>query len=146
MSFSYDLSSDLGRIRLFLGDTDDEDYFLEDEEITVFLEEEPNKYWAAASAAEAIIMKLRGSFVDDEKVGETRVRSKRINELKILADRLRARGGTHMLPSAGGIFQNEVDIALANKNIRKGDFFKGMNDYPGTTDKSNPSVDTDSDF
>lgn len=145
MSFSYladeGLPNDRDRIRLYIGDSNEATHKLEDEEIDVFLEEEPNRWWAAAAAAEALYMRLEAGYFEDQKVGETRLRAKRVDELKKLVDRLRARGATHQLPSAGGIFQDETDTMLANENIRKGDFSQGMNDYPGTTNKSQPSTE-----
>lgn len=145
MSFSYladeGLPHDRDRIRLYIGDANETTHKLEDEEIDVFLEEEPNRWWAAAASAEALYMRLEAGYFEDQKVGETRLRAKRVDELKKLVDRLRARGAAHQLPSAGGIFQDETDAMLANTNIRKGDFSQGMDDYPGTTNRSAPSTE-----
>ncbi len=147
MSFSYLLAEGLpnerDKVRLLVSDTDKEDFLMHDEEIDFYISEEPNKYWAAAAVANGMVMRLQGAFFEDEKVGETRLRTKRINELKILIDQWRARGAAHMLPSAGGIFRDDKRAMDANENILKGDFDRGMNDYPATTRASKPSADRD---
>lgn len=145
MSFSYKLAEGLpnerDQVRLLVSDTDSEEFLMHDEEIDFFLSQEPNIYWAAAATGNSMIMRLGGAFLEDQKVGETRIRAKRINELKLLIDQWRARGATHQLPSAGGIFKDESQEMLANTNILKNDFFRGMTDYPGTTRKSRPEID-----
>ena len=147
MSFSYLLAEGLpnerDKVRLLVGDTDKEDFLMHDEEIDFYISEEPNRYWAAAALANSMIMRLEGGFFEDQKVGETRLRTKRINELKILIDQWRARGATHQLPSAGGVFRDEKRTMDQNENILKGDFDRGMNDYPGTTKASKPALDRD---
>lgn len=145
MSFTYllneGLPNDRDKVRFYTGDTIEDGRSLEDEEIDMVLTEEPNLYWAAASCVNAIISKLQGAYWEDQKVGETRLRAKRINELKILADQLRARGGNHQEPSIGGVYKDEQEAMLSNTNILQGDFYRGMTDYPGTTKRSRPSLD-----
>lgn len=147
MSFSYLLAEGLpnerDKVRLLVGDTDKENFLMHDEEVDFFISEEPNKYWAAAATANGMIMRLEGGFFEDQKVGETRLRTKRINELKILIDQWRARGAAHMLPSAGGIFRDDAEAMDSDTNILKGDFERGKHDYPGTTRRSKPPVDRD---
>ena len=147
MSFSYLLSEGLpnerDKVRLLVSDTDSENFLMEDEEIDFFISEEPNKYFAAASTANTMIMRLEGAFFEDQKVGETRLRTKRINELKLLIDQWRARGATHQLPSAGGIFESDKEAMDDNTNILKSDFERGMSDYPGTTRRSQPPTGRD---
>jgi len=145
MSFSYllneGLPDDRDKVRFYIGDTIEEDHEIEDEEIDMVLSEEENLYWTAASVVNALIAKLQSAYWEDQKVGETRLRAKRISELKILADQLRARGGSHQEPSAGGIYKSDKESMLSNTNILQGDFSRGMHDYPGTTNKSRPSLD-----
>lgn len=137
MTFSYLLAEGIpgerDQVRLLIGDTDEDTHDLEDEEIDFFLSQEPNIYFAGAAAAEAIARKLQAGYFEDQKVGETRLRTKRVNELKILSDQLRNRGAAHKLPSSGGIFVSETEQMLNNDNIIRGDFFKGMHDFPGTS-------------
>ena len=145
MSFSYQLAEGLpgerDQVRFMVGDTTEDGHDLEDEEVDFILSQEPNIYWAAATAANAIITKLQGAYWEDQKVGETRLRARRISELKILADQLRARGGTHQEPSVGGVYRDERRQLLLNTNILRNDFFRGMHDYPGTSRRSSPGLD-----
>ena len=142
MSFSYllneGLPNDRDKVRFYIGDTVEEGYAINDEEIDMVLAEEANLYWASASIVNALIAKLQGAYWEDQKVGETRLRAKRVSELKILADQLRARGGNHQEPSAGGVYKSDKDRMLANTDILQGDFWRGMHDFPGTTNKSRP--------
>ena len=146
MSFSYrlheGLPSDRDEVRFLLGDTDEGNFNLHDEEIDFLLSEEPNKYFAAAAGAEATARKLQAGFFEDQKVGETRLRTKRINELIALSNQLRSRGATHQLPFSGGISKASIEKQLNNTDTKRGDFFTGMNDYPGTTKRSRPANDT----
>ena len=143
--FTYNLAEGLiterDEVRLLIGDTVEEEHNLEDEEIDFFLREECNKYFAAAAAANALMQKLAGGYFEDQKVGETRLRTKRINELKILVDQLRQRGMAKQLPSSGGLFKSETDAMLSTNDIRDGDFFRGMHDMPATTKRSRNSRD-----
>ncbi len=142
MSFSYLLAEGLpnerDKVRLLVSDTDPDTFLMHDEEIDFFISEEPNKYWAAAATANGMVMRLEGGFFEDQKVGETRLRTKRINELKILIDQWRARGAAHMLPSAGGIFVADQEASDKDSTLLHNDFFRGKHDYPGTTRKSDP--------
>lgn len=145
MTFSYKLAEGLpnerDQIRLLVSDTDGTNYLMEDEEIDFYLGQEPNIYWAAAAVANTMIMRLQGGFLEDQKVGETRIRTKRINELKILLDQWRARGAMHQLPSAGGIYKSDQIAMDQDDSLLQNDFSRGMNDYPGTTKKSRPAAD-----
>lgn len=142
MSFSYKLAEglpgDRDKVRFLVGDTDEDNHVLEDEEIDFLLSEEPNIYFAAAQAANSIMTKLQGAYWEDQKVGETRLRARRISELKIKEDQLRARGAMHQEPSIGGVYKSEREQLLSNSNILRNDFFRGMHDYPGTTRRSRP--------
>lgn len=53
MAFTYDISTDIGRVRLILQDHDASDYHFEDAEITAFLDYEGSVGLAAAAAFEA---------------------------------------------------------------------------------------------
>lgn len=144
MTFSYKLKEGLpderDQVRLLVSDVDATNFLMHDEEIDFFLSQEPNIYWTAAAVANSMIVRLDAAFFEDQKVGETRLRSKRINELKLLIDQWRARGSAHQLPSAGGIFVSDQQASDQNEGLLHNDFFRGMDDYPGTTRKSKPKV------
>lgn len=61
MAFSYDLNDltlELNRLRLEIGDTDSNDYFLDDEEIAVVQAEKSSFYRRAAACCELICAKV----------------------------------------------------------------------------------------
>lgn len=74
MSVSYDpsLSTDLDWVRFLAGDRDITNAQVSDEEIWALLEEEPNKYFAAAAVCEIILSK-NGGLVD-KQVGDLRLK------------------------------------------------------------------------
>jgi len=145
MTFSYKLAEglpgDRDKVRFLSGDTNKDDHVLEDEEIDFILTQEPNIWFAAAMAVNQMVLKLQAGIWEEQKVGETRLRARRISDLKVKEDQLRARGAMHQQPSIGGVYKSERDALLSNSNILRGDFFRGMHDYPGTTRRSRPAVD-----
>lgn len=142
MSFSYNveagLPTDLDKVRRLIGDVTEENHLFHDEELLFFIGQEPNIYWAAASAALSKARELQQGGLEDEKVGETRIRYKRVDELLKLAQDLRSQRSTHMLPSAL-IYSADRDAILNNTGLLKGAVEVGMHDYPGTTSRSNPA-------
>lgn len=83
MSFSYSndpSNSDLDQVRFIIGDTDKDGHYLEDKEITFFINEESSLIDAAIRSAEAISAKLSGKAdsVDSEEISA---------EFRDLADR-----------------------------------------------------------
>lgn len=124
----------IDKVRLLIGETDitDDVSNIEDEEIGFFLDEEANIYMASSMAALAVARKLQSGGLEDLKVGETRLRTKRVAELEALANRLRDRGSAYKLPSAGGIYISDSRTADAAEGvtIEKHEFKIGMNDFP----------------
>lgn len=124
--------SDKDAVRFLIQDTDPDDYFVEDEEITFALAEETNIYRAAALVAERIAAKFArkpGSYVR----GRIEVRNSTISEqFQALADRLRNQGtGVSTLSSlsafAGGISvadkeSTETDTDRVEPAFRMGQF------------------------
>ena len=51
MAFTYDVSTDRGKVRLFVYDTDETEYVFEDEEVDVFLELNNESIWLASANA-----------------------------------------------------------------------------------------------
>ncbi len=61
MSFSYDLAdlaTELNRLRLEIGDTDSDDYYLDDEEIQIIQSEKTSFYRRAAACCELVCAKV----------------------------------------------------------------------------------------
>ncbi|MBW2084440.1 MAG: hypothetical protein JRI54_00190 [Deltaproteobacteria bacterium] len=73
MTWSYDssLSTDKDKVRFHIGDTDETDQLLQDEEITYLLTETTNVLLAASRAAKAITAKF--SRQADKAVGDLRI-------------------------------------------------------------------------
>lgn len=74
MAVTYDprLATDLDWVRFLVGDRDIANAVLDDEEIHALLQEEPNKYCAAAAAADMILARSGG--VIDKQVGDLRLK------------------------------------------------------------------------
>lgn len=115
-------------VRLLIGDINTNRQFISDEAIFTFISMEPNVWWAAAAAAEAVFRDVMAGGAEDQKVGETRIRMKNVNEYLNLSKFLRARGGTHMLPSAGGIYTADRENAQANTDLIQPNVEIGMHD------------------
>ena len=127
------------QVRFLIGDTNTAaGMVLEDEEIDWLLSTEANVYMAAAAAADMIVTKIDGSTGTGGTVGP--ITRKRIGQTDIsyfngrtseqyasLASSLRARGGTHQMPFAGGIsatdkLTRELDLDRPAGRIRLGQF------------------------
>lgn len=111
---STDLSTDLAKVRLLIGDTDTSHQQLSDEEINVVLALEENIYIAAASCARVLAAKY--TRMADKWVGDLKVLySQRSRQYERLAESLAKRKGrTHQVPTAGGISVSAKESAEAN--------------------------------
>ena len=76
MSFSFDTSTNIGKVRTLIGDTDSTSFLLSDEEIQVFLDLESNDIYAASAgclrriaADKALLEKIikAGNYSEDTK-------------------------------------------------------------------------------
>lgn len=75
MGFSYHgdpSDSDVDAVRFLLGDTDPDEYELEDEEISWTLTQESDVFFAAALCADSLATKF-GSYPTSQTIGETSV-------------------------------------------------------------------------
>jgi len=91
MSLPYDITTNVGKVRLIIGDTDATDYVFEDAEINYFLTENANNIsLAAADALEAWMAKYATS-PDSEKIGDYAYTQKIIDKMNKLRDELRAK-------------------------------------------------------
>ena len=131
MSFSYTLpvASDRDIVRFLIQDTDSETHRVEDEEIDLALNENPNRYFAAALICDALSIRYiaRGKI----SVGRLSIENAQIGEgfasrgtaLRRLADSAATAG-----PVALG--QEQTEIALTDSDVdRVADYFShGMHD------------------
>ena len=91
MSLPYDVTTNVGKVRLVIGDTDATDYVFEDDELNYFLTENSNNIsLAAADALEAWIAKYTTS-PDSEKIGDYAYTQKIVDKMNKLRNELRAK-------------------------------------------------------
>ena len=69
MSFTYVLTTDIGKVRLAISDNDDTDYHFEDEELTAFLSAEGSVNLASAAAFESWAAAYALN-ADSERIGD----------------------------------------------------------------------------
>lgn len=135
MTFTYsasDLSTNLARVRLMIGDTDSADPLLTDEEINYFLSLNSDPTKAAALAARAVAGKF--AKLADKSVESVSVRySQKAEGYFKLADQIEAQSalaGTLAGPSATGIKISQIDAANAETDRPAPDIRKGMFSNP----------------
>ncbi len=136
-----DVVRDIDRVRLLIGETDIDDTNIQDEEISFFVGEEANYYLAASMAALAVSRKIMAGGLEDLKVGETRIRTKRAGELIALADRLKNRGSAYKLPSAGGIYVADREASNVDTTLIQPHFETQMHDFKKIDARRNEEVD-----
>ncbi|GAG70401.1 unnamed protein product [marine sediment metagenome] len=91
MSLPYDITTNVGKVRLIIGDTDATDYVFSDAEITYFLTANSNNLnLAAADALEAWMAKYATS-PDSEKIGDYAYTQKIVDKMNKLKNELRAK-------------------------------------------------------
>jgi len=88
MTFTYDIATQIGKVRRITSDTIEADPILTDEEIEYFLTAEGSVNLAAAAAAEAIAA-MYALTADTEKIGDYSYSQKIVDKMLALAKRLR---------------------------------------------------------
>ncbi len=134
MTFTYQPGepSDLTRVRLRIGDTDQfasADLRLEDEEILDLLATEGGLFRAAAAAAEALAAKFARK-AEGSQGPDRIVPSDRANHLRRIAAQLRSAAAASCVPSAGGISATAKDRASSNPDRAEPAFKRGQLDHP----------------
>ena len=90
MTVTYDLDTNIGKVRLMIGDKDIADSVFSDEELQIFLDiESDNLNRSAADALEAWAATY-GANADSEKIGDYAFTQKVVDKMLSLAKRLRA--------------------------------------------------------
>lgn len=115
-------------VRFLIGDVNSSRELTSDEAIFAAMSTEANVFHAAARVALAIAQDVMAGGLEDQKVGETRIRTKQAADLRILANELRNRGATHMLPSAGGIYKVDREAANESTTVLQPAISRGMHD------------------
>ncbi len=89
MAFTYDITTDIGKVRLLIGDTDitpTTDAQFSDEEIQVFIDMGGSVLMGAAKALEAWVGALSGDLLS-EKIGDYSYTKKTVADKLALADK-----------------------------------------------------------
>jgi hypothetical protein len=137
MGWTYDatdISSDLAKVRLLIGDTDTNDQQFDDAEVNFFINQAGNVWGAAAQACEALASNYARRV--DKAVGRTRLSaSQRVKHYLDLAKKLKAQGTRLAIPKAGG-------ISIAEKQTQRDDSDRvGPSFHVGQFDNAKPARD-----
>lgn len=89
MSLAYDVTTDVGKVRLIIGDTDATAYVFEDAEINYFLTDNSNNIALAAADALGAWMAKYATSPDSEKIGDYAYSQKIIAHMNKLMKELR---------------------------------------------------------
>lgn len=136
MTFTYStttLNTDLGKIRLIIGDTNSNDQILQDEEINYASTSTYSLREAAAVAAEFAAAKYaRGA---DKTVGPLSISlSQKAEQMRALAATIRISSAAETLPFAGGISISRMDTVQEDTDRVETSFNVGMMDNPRAGD------------
>ena len=94
MAFTYDITTNRGKVRLLIGDTDSTDYQFEDDEIDAFLTMASSSLLLAASyALESWAATLTNDY-DAEKIGDYSYTNKKAANKTALAKKYREEDAT----------------------------------------------------
>lgn len=130
MSWTYvnTLLTDRDRVRFLIQDTNTNAQLVQDEEIVWVLTQELNCYMAAAAIADALASKARG--VQSKSVGDYSV-SYSADHWDNLAKRLRSRGASYQVPSAGGLSISGKEALTDDTDAVQPIFARGMQENTG---------------
>ena len=144
MGFTYTVASiatsDLFKVRFLLQDTTNttaRPNLMDDAEINWVLTTEANVYMAAALCADALASRFRGTA--SKKVGNLELRYSH-EYWDGVAKKLRARGSSHQVISAGGVYVADRDASFENADVIQPEMFTGMMEDPTA---QGPSRSTD---
>jgi len=138
MSWTYDTSlpNDRDRVRLLIGDTLTQDQQLSDEELDAMLE----IYGATISTAIAACRALAAKYARyaDKWVGDLKIlASQKSRAYFKLAEELQSAGSSALgtalaVPTAGGIWVGEKEMAESDADRVEPFFRRGMHDHKGS--------------
>lgn len=129
----------LDRIRLLIGDIDQCDQLLSDEELTFFLEEADNCSKTAAIEACYAIM-ARFSRLANESVGSVSIQhATKATQYQTLAEQMRSRLSIYTRPYAGGITVVDKDSTRLNPDRVQPSFTRELHE----NERQYPSGDED---
>ena len=124
---STDISTNLAKVRLLIGDTATADQQMTDEEINFFIDNEQTIYMAAYRCALALVAHYARRV--DKEMGDLKLlAAQRHRHYMRLAEQL-LKKNVPGIPSAGGVWQTEKDNLEDNTDWVKPSFKLGMMDY-----------------
>ena len=89
MTATYDLTSDVGKVRLLISDTDTLNYHFADEELQIFLSLYPGSYRLPAAQALEAWAAAYSANADSERIGDYSYTQKIVINMLALAEKLR---------------------------------------------------------
>ena len=128
MSFSYDVTTNRGKVRWLVQDTTDttaRPALMQDAEVDYALTTEMNVFMAAALCADVLASRFRGTA--SKTVGGLSIRYDQ-TFWEGIAKQLRARGSTHQVISAGGWNKDDRDTYFEDADIVQPEFWKGIHE------------------
>lgn len=110
MTATYDLSTNNGKLRLSIGDTDTSDTVFTDEELAIFLDG-ASLNMAAAAAMEAWASKYAAN-ANSEKIGDYSYSQKTVDDMLKLAQRFRDKDASIPVSDYGEMDLTDIGLAL----------------------------------
>ena len=89
MTLTYDLTTEIGKLRLMIGDTDLTDAKFTDEELQVFIDQASNSLNIAAALALEAWASTYGASAMSEKIGDYSYAQKTVDNMLKMAQRYR---------------------------------------------------------
>lgn len=141
MTWTYsatDLSTDLARVRLMIGDTNTNDQQLSDEEIDFWISNSAGVMWAAAQCCRSLAAEYARRV--DKSIGPASLtvsqRQKHYHDLALHWESQAARF-TAIEPYAGGISVSDKDTVEGDSDRVTPSFAIGWDDNPGSQTRRN---------
>jgi hypothetical protein len=134
MAWTYDanaLDEPLNSVRMLVGDTNEYEQLLQDEEIEAFIAITDSNVSAAALAARALSAKYARSV--DKWVGDLKIlASQKQRQFLHLYEQLTLTASSHGVPSAGGIRVSQKEAQAGDGDLVSPAFRIGMHDNIGS--------------
>lgn len=125
MAYTYNTATNIGKVRLLIGDTDASDVLLQDEEINVFITTYGKLQLAASHAAMAISAKFTREA--DKRVGNLSITySNRANNYKTLSKELKNSAASTLFGYIGGISKSDKTVNEDNVDRVSPSFRRNM--------------------
>lgn len=131
MTFTYDLDTDIGKVRFKIGDTVQASALVTDEEIEFTLSDQGDDVIQASIACcRAILAKWSREF-DRNNVGMSASRSQRFNQMESLIADLVAQSSRAAAPFFGGTSISESDDIAEDEDVKQSPFDIDRDTYQG---------------